>query len=182
MPAFEDRSHDPYGYGDCGASGGSERHYETPEMRSGLRVILFLIIIDAAAICSPAPRGQSVHSNHSAHFGPEVTAFLELMRQEEVELDFQIRHDEISRREYVRSRNRIAVHRQTVLSMASETGEDRVPELNVVVAAEVDQIVDGGTRMLKGVKPGTVIEGKWRYLGSVSRGEVFYTFERLTRK
>ena len=139
-------------------------------------------MIEAAAVCSASPHSQTGHSNHSDHFGPEVTAFLELMHQEEVELDFQIRHDEISRREHVRSMNRIAVLRQTVLSMARETGEDRVPELNVVVAAELDQIVDGGGRMLKGVKPGTIIEGKWRYLGSVIRGEAFYACGRLKGK
>ena len=180
MRPVEDRSDDPYGMppperaiprGIC----------ETPVMRSGLGVLL-LILIEAVAICSPAPRGQAVQSNHSNNLGPEVTAFIELMRQEEIELDFQIRHNEISRREYVRSRNRITVLRQTVLNMARETGEDRVSELNVVVAAEVDQIVDGGIRMLRGMKPGTVIEGKWRYLGSVIRGETFYAFERLTGK
>ena len=141
----------------------------------------FLILTVAVVICSQA-RGQAVHSNHSDQFGPEVTAFLELMHQEEVELDFQIHHGEISRKDYNRARNKIAIVRQTVVGMTRETGEDRVPELHVVVAAEVDQIVDGGTRMLKGVKAGTIIEGKWRYLGTVIRGEAFYTFERLTGK
>ena len=150
-------------------------------MRSRIGVTLF-ILVGAAIVCSSAAQGQIVHSNSSDRFGPEVTAFLELMHQEEVELDYQIKHDEISRKEYVRSRNRIGILRQTVLSKARETGEDLVPELHVVVAAEVDQIVDGGTRALKGVKPGTIIEGKWRYLGSVTRGEAFYTFERLTGK
>ena len=150
-------------------------------MRSRFGVTL-LILIGAATLCSAAAQHQTVHSNNSDRFGPEVTAFLELMRQEEVELDYQIKHDEISRKEYARSRNRIAILRQAVLSKARETGEDRVPELHVVVASEVDQIVDGGTRALKGVKPGTIIEGKWRYLGSVTRGEVFYTLERLTEK
>jgi len=151
-------------------------------MQSRVRVAL-LILIGAATLCSAAAQQhQTDHSNNSDRFGPEVTAFLELIRQEEVELDYQIKHDEISRREYVRSRNRIAILRQAVLSKARETGEDRVPELHVVVASEVDQIVDGGTRALKGVKPGTIIEGKWRYLGSVTRGEVFYTLERLTEK
>ena len=150
-------------------------------MRSGIGLILF-ILIEAAIICSAATRGQALHTNHSDHFGPEVTAFLELMRQEEVELDFQIRHEEISRKEYGRSKNRIAVLRQTVIGMARETGEDRVPELHVVVATELDQILDGGTRALKGLKPGAIIEGKLRYLGSVMRSESFYVFERLSEK
>ena len=144
--------------------------------------VKLLILIGTAIACSLVGRGQAVQSNHSDHFGPEVTAFLELMHQEEVELDFQIRHSEITRKDYTRSKNRIAVLRQTVQSMARETGEDRVPELHVVVAAEVDQIVDGGTRSLKGLKPGTLIEEKWRYLGSVIRGEAFFILERLTGK
>jgi hypothetical protein len=150
-------------------------------MRSKLGATLF-VLIGAAIAVSPAAQCQTVHSNSSDRFGPEVTAFLELMHQEEVELDYQIKHDEITRKEYLRSRNRIAVHRQHVLGIARDTGEDRVPELHVVVATEVDQIVDGGTRALKGLKPGTIIEGKWRYIGSVMRGEAFYTFERLTGK
>jgi len=148
-------------------------------MRSRIGVTLFFLI-GAAIVFSGAGQSQTVPSNNSDRFGPEVTAFLELMHQEEVELDYQVKHAEISRKEYVRSRNRIAVHRQTVLNIARETGEDRVPELHVVVGTEVDQIVDGGTRALKGVKAGSIIEGKWRYLGSVLRGEAFYTFERIT--
>ena len=149
-------------------------------MRRNVARLFFLI--GAAIIFLPGARGQA-HASQSDQFGPEVKAFLELMHQEEVELDFQIRHNEISRKEYVRSRNRIAILREHVLNRARQTGEDRVPELHVVVAAEVDQIVDGGTKALKGVKPGTTIEGKWRYLGALIRGgESFYTFERLTGK
>jgi hypothetical protein len=151
------------------------------EMRSRIGVTVF-ILIGAAIVCSPAALAQAAHSNSSDRFGPEVTAFVELMHHEEIELDYQVKHNEISRMEYLRSRNRIAVHRQQVLTIARETGEDRVPELHVVIAAEVDQIVDGGSGALKGVKPGTIIDGKLRYLGSVIRGEAFYTFERLTGK
>jgi hypothetical protein len=118
----------------------------------------------------------------SSEYGPEVRSFLDLMRHEEDELEFQIKHNEISRREYIRSKTQIVIHRQTVLDLVKETGKDLVPELHVVAAPELDQWIEGGTRAIKGLKRGDLIENKWRYLGSVQRGETFYILERLTVK
>lgn len=141
--------------------------------------LLILILVGALV-----GRLQGVYSQESQldGYGPAVRSFLELMQVEETELEFQLRHNEISRKEFSRSKNRIAVTRQTVLNMVKESGEDRVPELHVVVASEVDQIVESGVGALKGVKAGTIVEGKWRYLGTVTRGEAFYVFERLFEK
>jgi len=113
-------------------------------------------------------------------YGPEVRAFLDLMRQEEVELDFMMKHNEITRREFLRSREKIAIMRQTVLDMAKQTGEDRVPELYVKAASEVGQLIEDGLKALKGIKRGDLIKQKWRYLGTITKGEVFYIFERVT--
>jgi hypothetical protein len=52
----------------------------------------------------------------------------------------------------------------------------------VVAAPELDQLIEDGSRTIKGLKRGDVIENKWRYLGSVQRGEIFYILERLTVK
>ena len=123
--------------------------------------------------------GFSASGVQSNGHGPEVQSFLDLMRHEEDELEFQIRHNEISRRDYTRSKNRIAIHRQAVLNLVKETGEDYVPELHVTAAGEVDQLIENGTKALRGLKRGDVIKEKWRYLGSATRGEVFYIFERL---
>ena len=124
-------------------------------------------------------RGRTVQSSG---YGPEVQSFHDLMRHEEDELEFQLKHNEISRREYNRSKTQIAIHRQTVLDLVKETGKDLVPELHVVAAPELDQLIEDGTRAIKGLKRGDVIENKWRYLGSVQRGEIFYILERLTVK
>lgn len=126
--------------------------------------------------------GARVASIANAQNGPEVTSFLDLMRHEEDELEFQIRHNEITRKEYVRSKNRIAIHRQTVLSLVEQTGQDQVPELHVVAAGELDQLIEDGTGAVKGIKRGDIVQQKWRYLGSEKRGEVFYIFERLPRR
>ena len=121
-------------------------------------------------------------SAQSTEYGPEVRSFLDLMRHEEDELEFQIKHNEISRRDYTRSKTQIAIHRQTVLDLVKETGKDHVPELHVVVAANLNQLIEDGVRAIKGLKRGDVIEDKWRYLGTVQRGEAFHIFERLTIK
>lgn len=115
-------------------------------------------------------------------YGPEVKSFLDLMRHEEDELEYQIKHNEISRREYIRSKSRIAIHRETVLNLAKESGTDYVPELHVATASELDQLIEDGSSLIKGIKPLDVIKEKWRYLGSARRGETFYIFQRLTVK
>jgi hypothetical protein len=118
----------------------------------------------------------------SSTYGPEVKSFLELMRHEDDELEFQIKHNEISRRDYTRSKTQIAIHRQTVLDLVKETGKDFVPEIHVVAAPQLDQLIEDGTKAVKAIKRGDIIADKWRYLGGVHRGELFYIFERLSVK
>ena len=123
--------------------------------------------------------GVTPAQNESASYGPELRSFLELMRHEDDELEFQIKHNEITRKEYIRAKSCIAIHRQTVVNLVRASGQDSVPEIHVVAAAELDQLIENGTSAVKGLKRGEVIKGKWKYLGSLTRGEVFYIFERL---
>jgi hypothetical protein len=120
-------------------------------------------------------------AQQSSGYGPEVKSFLELMRHEEDELEYQIVHNEITRPQYARAKARIAIWRQAVLNIVKDSGADVVPELHVVTAAEVDELIEQGTRALKGVKHGQIINNKWRYIGSVTRGQVFYIFERIQK-
>jgi hypothetical protein len=139
-------------------------------------VILVGLLLGGRAVASSI----GIVDPQSHGYGPEVRSFLELMRHEDDELEFQIKHNEISRRDYVRSKTQIAIHRQTVLDLVKETGKDFVPEIHVVAAPDLDQLIEDGTKTVKGIKPGDTISDKWRYLGSVHRGELFYIFERLT--
>jgi len=126
--------------------------------------------------------GAHGQSSNGGAYGPEVKSFLDLMRHEEDELEFQIKRREISRRDYLRAKNQIIIHRQTVLDLARESGQDNVPELHVVAMDQVDQLIENGTASIKTLKPGEIVAAKWRYLGSVHRAETFYIFERLTPK
>lgn len=146
-------------------------------MRRNLAIQICLLIL-----LKPAVYPDRCLAAQSDDYGPEVRSFLDLMRHEEEELEFQIKHKEISRREYLRSKTQILIHRQTVLDLVKESGKDYVPEVHVVAGAELDQLIEEGTKAIKGVKRGDVIRDKWRYLGSVQKGEPFYIFERLTTR
>jgi hypothetical protein len=117
--------------------------------------------------------------NQEVKYGPDVKAFLDLCRHEEVELDYQVAHNEITRKDFTRSKNRIAIQREMVLQRVKETGEDMVPDLHVVTAAEVSQLIEDGMKALKGAKPGKIIADKWIYLGTANRNEAYYIFERV---
>lgn len=117
--------------------------------------------------------------NQEVEYGPDVKAFLDLCRHEEVELDYQIAHNEITRKDFIRSKNRIAIQREMVLHRVQESGKDQVPDLHVVTAAEVSQLIEDGMKALKGAKPGQVIANKWIYLGTANRNEAYYIFERV---
>ncbi len=140
--------------------------------------MLICVMLVQCAVAFPI----SIRDPQSGGYGPEVKSFLELMRHEDDELEFQIKRNEISRRDYVRSKTQIAIHRQTVLDLVKETGKDYVPEIHVVAAPQLDQLIEDGTEAVKGIKHGDIIADKWRYRGSVHRGEIFYIFERLSVK
>lgn len=146
-------------------------------MQGRVASIISLLILQL--IVSLQVSAQSVRSNG---YGPEVKSFLDWMRHEEEELEFQLRHNEISRREYIRSKTQLAIHRQTVLDLVKESGRDKVPELHVVAGSELEQLIEDGASIIKNIERGDIIKDKWRYIGSVHRGEIFYIFERLTVK
>ncbi len=146
-------------------------------MATKIAIFLCLILVRGAVALPIAARNPQ-----SNGYGPEVRSFLELMRHEDDELEFQIKRNEISRRDYVRSKTQIAIHRQTVLDLVKESGKDYVPEIHVVAAPQLEQLIEDGTKAVKGIKRGDVIAEKWRYMGSVHRGELFYIFERLSVK
>ena len=115
----------------------------------------------------------------SSAYGPEIKSFLEYIRHEQTELHFQIVHQEISRKDFVRSKDRLDVLREAVLTHFRRTRQDLVPEYSVVAASELGDLLENGYEDLKGHKPGDAISRKWRYIGTVTRSEKFYILESL---
>jgi hypothetical protein len=143
------------------------------KVRNFFRALGLLLFLSPGLTGFPARQAQEVG------YGPDVKAFLELCRHEEVELDYQVSHNEITRKDFLRSKNRIAIQREMVLKRVAETGEDVVPDFHVVTGTEIGQLIEDGLKALKGAKPGTVIANKWLYLGTANRNEAYYIFERV---
>jgi hypothetical protein len=141
-------------------------------MKAGAGVLLLM-----ASVCA-----GGAGTRQSNGYGPEVKSFLEYIRHEEVELSFQIAHNEISRKEFTRSKNRLEVQKQAVLTRVKRTGQDIVPEYTVMAGEELSDILPNGLEDLKGHKPGEDINAKWRYVGFAILGEKFYIMERVTDK
>jgi hypothetical protein len=144
--------------------------------RAFIPVSIFILIGSIGGLAAGPQEART------AEYGPEVKAYLDFLRHEEAELEFQIRHNEIPRKNYLRAKNRIAILRQKVLAVVEETGRDIVPELSVVTLSEADQLIEDGSKLVRRARPGTLFGEKWRYLGSVNRGEIFYVFERVTKR
>lgn len=134
------------------------------------RVLIFGILLPPAA---------AIAGQRAPEYGPETKSFLEYIRHELDELDFQIKHNEISRKDYVHNKNRIEVHRQAVLEHVRKTGQDVVPEYSVASEAELGDFLPNGIADLKGHKPGDQIDSKWRFAGVALRSEKFYILERI---
>jgi hypothetical protein len=147
-------------------------------MRIAIAALLILM-----SVLAPTGSSSALHAQtpRQGEFGPEVESFLEYCRAEEKELEFQLAHNEITRKEYTRSKNRIVVHRDTVIRITRANKVDEVPELHVVTSDEVNALIEDGLRLLPSLKPQAVIADRWRFVSKVTRGEVFYVFERIAK-
>jgi len=112
-------------------------------------------------------------------YGPVVTAYLTALDEEVSELLYQMNHREISRSDYLRSRQRLSLLRRFVEQRAANSREDFVPELEVLSEAEFGSVGLKGKANPKELQPGDLIDGRWRLLG-VERGKTpIFVIERL---
>lgn len=144
----------------------------TPSLLSGMVLVLPALVLLHSSMSPLTFEQQRRH-------GPAIQSFLSLLKQEEDELRYHVKRDEITQKEFTLSMNRIAVLRSAVLEFVKRTGEDRVPEYHVVTASELAQLVPEGVAAVKGAKPGDEISPKWRYVGTATRGVEFFIVERM---
>lgn len=109
---------------------------------------------------------------------PEVEAFLGFIEDEEAELQYQLENDEITPAEYQVTKARLAITRDAVVRLARGRSEGAVPELHVLLATELTQVLAGGLEELKGKRAGEAVNESWRFHGTATRGQTFYILER----
>jgi hypothetical protein len=113
--------------------------------------------------------------------GPEMTAYLGFIDNEEDELRALYEAGEVSARDFKQTQARLTATRLAAMRIARARGDDVVPELHVLRAEELTQVLAEGLPGLKGKKTGDRLNDDWLYHGIVRRGDVFYVLERTTR-
>lgn len=135
-----------------------------------------LLLLSGVAVAQRS--ASSGDGNDISEFGPVMRAYLGYLNNEQEVVDDRASRREISAAYYRRNSNRIRVLRQMAIRLARHSGNDYVPELEAVTLDEF------GTLFERPPKPTTfrvneILANKFRFLGAVHSGEVFYLFARL---
>ncbi|HZS04858.1 MAG TPA: TonB family protein [Blastocatellia bacterium] len=144
-----------------------------------MRKFLFAtIFITALAVTDPVAAQQARKT-----FGPVISAYLTSLAEESRELEFQIRRREISRGDYERTRQRLQLLRRFVEQRAAKSREDRVPELQILMADELGTLGLGVRPEPAKLHAGAVLDKQWKLLSVADAPEAggarFFVFERL---
>ena len=128
---------------------------------------------------SPTPVPQKFFREEALNeFGPIVRSYLDYLEAEQDVTDDRASRREINRAYYIRNTNRIRALRQTIIRIASETGNDYVPELEAVALDELRTLFEKPPDV-KILNVGEILNNTFRYLGRVRAGVTFYIFQRL---
>lgn len=120
--------------------------------------------------------GQTVADDEQ--FGPVVRSYLGYLRNEQHVVDDRASRREVNRGYYLRNSNRIRALRLMAVRIADESRNDYLPELEAVARDEFGLIFEQPPKS-QALQVGAVLRSKFRYLGSVRSGELFYVFARL---
>lgn len=146
------------------------------------RVSIVFILLFAASSAAQQTR---------AKYGPVVRAYLTGLAEELNELEYQIKHGEISRADYEHAKQRLIILRRFVERRAAANAEDLVPEFQILADYELKTLGLDTAPTPDQLVPGAEFEGQWRLAGierSSQSGQSrkpkytrFFVFERLAQ-
>ena len=142
------------------------------------RLCSLVVVVLIWALAASQAAAQSKLNEEDEQFGPVVRAYLGYLRNEQEVVDDRVSRREISRAYYRRNSNRIRALRQIAIRIARESGNDYLPELEAVAADEMSTLFEHPPKPVA-LRVGAVLGRKFRFLGSVRSGEIFYVFARL---
>src|SRR6266404_4657554 len=122
--------------------------------------------------------GASSNGDSGSEFGPVVSAYLGYLNNEQEVVDDRASRREINSVYYRRNSNRIHALRQMAVRLVRQTGNDYVPELEAVTSDELGTIFERPPKPVN-LRQNEVVANKFRFLGQVHSGDVFYLFARL---
>jgi TonB family protein len=141
--------------------------------------IISVVVLFVVALLS----NQAVAQPKRAPYGPVVKAYLTGLDEELNELEFQLRHREISRADYLLARQRLAILRRAVERRATERREDAVPEYQVLAEGELGTLGLSKQYKVEELVDGAELDGQWKIVEVQFGGEPkltrFFVLERL---
>ncbi len=105
--------------------------------------------------------------------------YLEFLREEQAELEFQLKHKEIDHPFYKLASTRLSILRELIISYGRDSQMNRMPEYHVVITQDLETLIPNGRNKLKTAKPNQIIDERWRFIKTIVKGETFYLLERL---
>lgn len=117
-------------------------------------------------------------TDDAPNFGPVMRAYLGYLSNEQEVVDDRISRREITATYYHRNSNRIRALRQMAIKLVRQSGNDYVPELEAVAADELRTLFERPPNPAS-FRANEILADKFRFLGAVHSGEVFYLFVRL---
>lgn len=138
------------------------------------KFVVAVITVVVLLLAEPA-----IAQTKRASYGPVVKAYLTGLGEEVTELEFQFRHQEITRAIYERTKQRLAVRRKYVEGFAAKTSEDRVPDLQVLADDELGMLKLGFDPNLDNIELGAELGGRWRVVSIERIRDRFFVLEKL---
>jgi len=138
----------------------------------------FSVVLVVSGVSFGQRSFKATTGKDNSDFGPVMRAYLGYLRNEQEVVDDRISRREISSAYYRRNSNRIRALRQMAIRLVSESGNDYVPELEAVTLDEFGTLFEQPPRPTS-FRSNEILTNKFRYLGVVHTGEVFYVFARL---
>ncbi len=140
---------------------------------------LAFMIVSAWSLASAAAQQRNRPVRSEDEFGPVVRAYLGYLRAQQEVVDDRVSRREISANYYRRNSDRIRALRQMAISIARETRNDYLPELEAVAADELETLFETPPS-LDLLRVGATLNDTFRYLGAVRIGrDRFHLFARL---
>jgi hypothetical protein len=146
--------------------------------RERLIIRFGLLSMLCLTLCVVAGAQEPQQSGANQEFGPVVRAYLGYLHDEQEVVDDRASRHEISTQYYRRNSNRIRALKQMALSIARESGNDYLPELEATTRDELGTLFENPPSP-RTFRTGEVINNTFRYLGAVRAVELFYVFARL---
>jgi hypothetical protein len=139
-------------------------------LRFGFLITLFILPL--------GPSSSAQTPSEDEQYGPVVRAYLGYLRNEQNVVDDRASRHQVNAVYYRRNSNRIRALRQSAMRIVRESRNDYLPELEAVAVDELGLLFERPPQS-QALRIGEVLQTKFRYLGNVRAGELFYVFARL---